>query len=45
MTLRRIALALAAPVCAFAFSIALSSLVLLAVGTKKGHRIGVAPLL
>ena len=34
MTLRRIALALAAPVCAFAFSIALSSLVLLAVGTS-----------
>ena len=34
MTLRRIALALAAPVCAFTFSIALSSLVLLAVGTS-----------
>ena len=34
MTLRRIALALAAPVCAFAISIALSSLVLLAVGTS-----------
>ncbi|MDG1463994.1 MAG: ABC transporter permease [Acidimicrobiales bacterium] len=34
MTLRRIAMALAAPVCAFAFSIALSSLVLLAVGTS-----------
>lgn len=34
MTLRRITLALAAPVCAFAFSIALSSLVLLAVGTS-----------
>ncbi len=33
MTLRRIALALAAPVGAFAFSIALSSLVLLAFGT------------
>ena len=34
MTLRRITLALAAPVCAFAFSITLSSLVLLAVGTN-----------
>jgi len=34
VTLRRIALALAAPVCAFTFSIALSSLVLLAVGTS-----------
>jgi len=34
VTLRRIALALAAPVCAFAISIALSSLVLLAVGTS-----------
>jgi len=34
VTLRRIAMALAAPVCAFAFSIALSSLVLLAVGTS-----------
>ena len=34
MTLRRIALALAAPACAFAFSITLSSLVLLAVGTN-----------
>jgi ABC-type uncharacterized transport system permease subunit len=34
VTLRRITLALAAPVCAFAFSITLSSLVLLAVGTN-----------
>ncbi|MDE0833097.1 MAG: ABC transporter permease [Acidimicrobiales bacterium] len=34
MTLRRITLALAAPACAFAFSIILSSLVLLAVGTN-----------
>jgi simple sugar transport system permease protein len=34
VTLRRIALALAAPACAFAFSITLSSLVLLAVGTN-----------
>ncbi len=34
MTIRRIALALAAPVGAFAFSVALSSLVLLAVGTS-----------
>ena len=34
MTLRRITLALAAPVCAFAFSVALSSLVLVAVGTN-----------
>jgi simple sugar transport system permease protein len=34
VTLRRITLALAAPACAFAFSIILSSLVLLAVGTN-----------
>ena len=34
MTLRRITLALAAPVCAFAFSVVLSSLVLVAVGTN-----------
>ena len=34
MTLRRITLALAAPVCAFVFSVVLSSLVLVAVGTN-----------
>jgi general nucleoside transport system permease protein len=34
VTLRRITLALAAPVCAFAFSVVLSSLVLVAVGTN-----------
>ena len=34
MTIRRITLALAAPVCAFVFSVVLSSLVLVAVGTN-----------
>ncbi|MBI00504.1 MAG: ABC transporter permease [Acidimicrobiaceae bacterium] len=34
MSIRRVALALAAPVCAFAFSIGLSSLVLMAFGTN-----------